>query len=285
MCSMTLGVIASARFLFKGLKQTIDNMPDKKNYLVGLIRIILIVLWIVTMPLVYMVCRLLRIPGYLQLPHVFHAGVCRILGIQVTTSGEMSAERPTLYLSNHVSYVDIFVLGQLPAYFIAKAEVASWPVLGMLSKFQNTLFIERKAGRAKQQLQILQNHLEQDNSLTLFPEGTSTNGTHVESFKSSLLEAANLPSGKRVVIQPVTVAYTHYNGTLIDNQKTRDHYAWYATMPFLSHFLGLMPRKKVGAKIHFHPVCHIDEFSTRKECAQHCQTLVADKLDAFVKTE
>jgi len=237
------------------------------------------------MPLVFMLARLFRLPNYQQLPHVFHAGVCKILGINVIESGEMSVARPTLYLSNHVSYVDIFVLGHLPAYFIAKAEVASWPVLGTLAQFQNTLFIERKAGRAKQQLEILQNHLEQDNSLTLFPEGTSTNGTHVETFKSTLLESAKLPSGKRVAIQPVTVAYTHYNGELINNQATRDHYAWYAKMPFLPHFLGLMPRKRIDAKIHFHPVCYLDDFATRKECAQHCEALVAQKLGDFVRGE
>ena len=260
-------------------------MADKKNYLVGAIRILMIILWIVCMPLVYMVARLLRIPNYTQLPHVFHAGVCRILGIRVTTSGEMSEVRPTLYLSNHVSYIDIFVLGQLPAYFIAKAEVASWPVLGKLAQFQNTLFIERKAGRAKQQLAILQSHLEQNNSLTLFPEGTSTNGVEVKAFKPTLLESASLPSGKRVAIQPVTVAYTHYNNELMTDQRVRDHYAWYATMPFLSHFLGLMPRKKVDAKVHFHPVCYLEDFATRKECARHCETVVAEQLDKFVSGE
>lgn len=260
-------------------------MPDKKNYLIGLIRIVLIVLWIICMPLVYMLARLFKLPSHTKLPHVFHAGVCRILGIKVTTSGEISNHRPTLFLSNHVSYIDVFVLGRLPAYFIAKAEVASWPVLGTLAQFQNTLFIERKSGRAKQQLAILQNHLEQANSLTLFPEGTSTNGVYVAPFKSTLLESANLQSGRKVAIQPVTVAYTHYNGELISDQGTRDHYAWYAKMPFLSHFLGLMPRKKVDARIHFHPVCYLDEFKTRKECAQHCQSLVAERLDAFVRGE
>ncbi len=260
-----------------------QNNPDKNNYFVAVLRAVAIVMWIVTMPLVFMLARLLRMPNFRQLPHVFHGGVCKIIGIDVSTSGDMSEARPTLYLSNHISYIDIFVLGQLPAYFIAKAEVASWPVLGTLAQFQNTLFIERKAGRAKQQLAVLQDHLARGNSLTLFPEGTSTDGVHVEPFKSSLLESANLPSGERVAIQPVTVAYTHYNGELINNQGTRDHYAWYANMPFLSHFLGLMPRKTVGAKIHFHPVCYLDEFETRKDCAQHCHTLVASQLDAFVE--
>lgn len=258
-------------------------MSDKKNYLVGGIRIISIVGWIILMPLVFLLAKLLRLPNYQKLPHTFHAGVCRILGIRVSCSGEMSVYRPTLYLSNHVSYIDIFVLGHLPAYFIAKAEVASWPVLGKLAQFQNTLFIERKAGRAKQQLETLQQHLEQGNSLTLFPEGTSTNGVEVKPFKPTLIESANLPSGKRVAIQPVTVAYTHYDHKLITSQTTRDHYAWYNNMPFLPHFLGLMPRKKVDAKVHFHPVCYLDEFATRKDCAHHCEVMVAEQLEKFVR--
>ena len=260
-------------------------MNLKKNYLVGAVRLITLVLWIVVMPIIFMLCRLLRVPGHFQLIPFFHAGTCKILGIGVTESGIMSVARPTLYVSNHISYIDIFILGWLPAYFIAKSEVAGWPVFGKLAGFQNTLFIERKAGRAKQQLQVLQNHLLQGNSLTLFPEGTSTDGVHVEPFKSTLFEAANLPGDKRVAIQPITVAYTHYNGEKITSREVLDHYAWYAKMPFLPHFLGLMPLKKVGAKIHFHQVCYLDEFETRKECADHCQKVVADKLDEFMNND
>lgn len=237
------------------------------------------------MPLIYMLVRFLRVPKHKNLVHFFHRGVCFILGIRVNYSGTISTARPTLYLSNHISYIDIFVLGQLPAYFIAKSEVASWPVLGKLATFQNTLFIERKAGRSKDQLKILQSHLKEKNSLTLFPEGTSTDGIHVEPFKSTLLESANIQNGFRVAIQPVTVAYTHYNGRLIKNQEIRDHYAWYDKMPFLPHFMGLMPRKKVDAKVHFHPVCYLDDFDTRKECANYCQSVVAAHLEKMVGGE
>jgi len=259
-------------------------MNVRKNYLLGAVRLIAITLWIILMPLLYTIVSFLRVPGHKKMIPFFHAGTCRILGIEVTKSGDMSMARPTLYASNHISYVDIFILGCLPAYFIAKSEVASWPVFGKLAQFQNTLFIERKPGRAKQQLEILKTHLSEGNSLTFFPEGTSTDGIHVEPFKSTLFESANLAQGKpRVAIQPVTVAYTHHDGELIRSQTVRDHYAWYAKMPFLSHFLGLMPLRKVGAKIHFHPVCYLDEFKTRKDCADHCQRAVAGKLDELVE--
>ena len=230
-----------------------------------------------------MLVRFLRVPGHQSIPHKFHGGTCKILGIEVVESGEMSRARPTLYVSNHVSYIDIFVLGRLPAYFIAKSEVANWPVFGKLAEFQNTLFIERKAGKTGEQLQTLKDHLAKGNSLTLFPEGTSTDGVHVAPFKSSFIESANLADDSlRVAIQPITVAYTHHNGQKIDNQEVRDHYAWYAKMPFLSHFLGLMPLKNVRAKVHYHPVCYYDEFETRRLCTDHCRDLIAQQLDEFV---
>lgn len=238
------------------------------------------------MPIVFVLARLFRVPGYLRLIPIFHAGLCRIFGLRVEVSGTLSTTPPTLYVSNHISYLDVFVLGFLPAYFIAKSEVAGWPVLGKLAGLQNTLFVERKAGRAKQQLAQMQEHLSEGKSLTLFAEGTSTEGRHVEPFKSSLFESASLNhAGVRVGIQPITVAYTHYDGRLIDDQAILDHYAWYAGMPFAPHFIGLMPLKKCGVKVHLHPVCYLDEFETRKACADYCQKIVADKLNEFISSE
>lgn len=272
-------------------------MSLKKNHFLAVLRLIAMIVWLVLMPLVFLVAKFLRIPNHTQLPHTFHQGVCIILGIKRQFSGQMHTQRPTLYVSNHVSYIDIFVLGSLPAYFIAKSEVANWPILGPLSKFQNTLFIERSAGKARDHLVLLKEHLSKNNSLTLFPEGTSTNGMEVKPFKSSLFEAANLSNYRdnnaqnsisnvddsmRVAIQAITVAYTHYNGDKITEQSVRDNYAWYAKMPFASHFINLFSLKKVGVKIHFHPVCYLDEFDSRKQCADHCQSLVAAKLSEFV---
>ena len=63
--------------------------------------------------------------------------------------GELATDGSVLYVSNHVSYLDVFVLGvKVPASFIAKADVAGWPVFGSLAKYQNTLFFERNTRRA-----------------------------------------------------------------------------------------------------------------------------------------
>ena len=254
-------------------------MTIQKNYLLAIVRITVLALWIILMPILFMLAQLLRIPGHKKLVPLFHAGTCRILGIITTVSGTMSKAKPALYVSNHISYIDIFVLGQIPAFFIAKSEVSGWPVFGKLAEFQNTLFIERNPRKAKAQLDILKSYLEKGKSLTFFPEGTSTDGVHVKPFKSTLFEAANIREGfQRVAIQPVTIVYTHHAGQKIDNQTVRDHYAWYAKMPFLGHFLGLMPLKRVGVKVHYHQECYLDDFATRKECADYCQRLVATKM-------
>lgn len=245
--------------------------------------------------MVFLLLKAVRYSNYEAVPRLFHRGCCVILGLKVNFSGDMYTEVPCLYVSNHISYLDIFALGQVvPGYFVAKSEVASWPVLGKLANFQNTLFIERNPKRAKLQLQIMRQYLIDNKNLILFPEGTSTDGAHVEPFKSSLFESTNIGGqnnnkhnskevdNKRVAIQPMTIAYTYYDDKRM-NQTMRDQYAWYADMPFLSHFLTVMALKKVSMEIVFHQVLYLDDYETRKICADDCQQIVADSLQQLIK--
>jgi 1-acyl-sn-glycerol-3-phosphate acyltransferase len=112
--------------------------------------------------------------------------------------------------------------------------------------------------------------------------GASTNGAYVEPFKSTLFAAADLAEDSiRVPIQPITVAYTRQAGRPMD-QTMRDYYAWYAKMPFTAHFKNLFALKIVDVKVHFHPVCYLDQFESRKLCAEHCHRLVAEQLRQFL---
>jgi len=269
-------------------------MTAKRNYLHVLWRVPVLLLIIIVMPTLFLVAKFLRIPKHTELVHLFHHFVCLVLGLRKNFSGTICQAQPTLYVSNHVSYLDIFVLGGLRAYFIAKSEVANWPILGFLSRFQNTLFFERKAGKARAQLKVMQSHLSTGQRLTLFAEGTSTDGTHVVPFKSSLFEAANLSSYNnaqgsdvqvvKVAIQPISITYTHYDGHKMD-QSVRDNYAWYAKMPFASHFFNIFRLKNVDVKVHFHPVCYLEDFETRKQCSDHCFKLVSDQLTEFINQD
>jgi len=107
----------------------------------------------------------------------------------------IGAERleDTYYLmaANHISWIDIHVINAFkPHYFVAKSEVASWPIFGWMAKQLGTLFIERgKSNSIRNMVQEIAEQLNQK-ALCIFPEGTSTDGKQVAPFKSNLFEAA-----------------------------------------------------------------------------------------------
>ncbi len=79
------------------------------------------------------------------MPVVFHRVFVRLFGLRVTQSGTPpDPGEPALVLANHVSWLDIIVLGSLrPLSFVAKSEIAGWPVIGTLARLQRTVFIDR----------------------------------------------------------------------------------------------------------------------------------------------
>ena len=243
-----------------------------------LLSFLFLLVWLPFSLISYALVKLLAPQKIESVYKMFHRGCCRVFGLNYTVKGQMSTTRPTLFLANHVSYLDVFVLGgEIPGYFIAKSEVANWPILGPLAKIQNTLFFERRGVRIRDQLKIMASHFDQQGNLILFPEGTSTEGEHVEPFKSSLLQSVEMADAD-VVIQAVTIAYTHHNGEPM-TRDIRDHYAWYATMPFASHFFSALGMGSADVTLHFHPPVAINDFETRKECANACFEKVSSGLD------
>lgn len=239
---------------------------------------LLLVIWILLMLPVFFIFKHLLTSRMNIFYKFFHHVCCYLFAMKVSTEGAISDLKPTLFLSNHISYLDIFALGsKLPGYFIAKSEVAGWPILGKLAKMQNTLFFERKGNKIRAQLSIMSDHFDEKKNLILFPEGTSTEGEHVEPFKSSLLQSVE-QAVNTVTIQPVTIAYTHYKNKPM-NREVRDQYAWYATMPFGSHFFNALGLKKSSVKIIFHPTVVLTNFETRKECASYCWQQVSKGLN------
>lgn len=252
-----------------------SDLPVRSSSLKTALTVPLLIVWILVMVLLYQANRLLGFADRWTLIRRFHVGVAWCFNLKVEYQGELYTDSPTIYVSNHVSYLDVFVLGaKLPGSFVAKSEVASWPVLGKLATLQGTLFFERNARRARQQVDILKSLLAHGNPLIFFPEGTSTPGTHVEKFRSTLLAAAEMEG---VRIQPVSIAYTDYKGVKMDS-SARDFYAWYIPMPFLSHFLGGLGLGKAGVKVVLHEPVQMSDFDSRKSCATYCEDRVRQGL-------
>ena len=159
----------------------------------------------------YLLARALGIRSIVRwMPVAYHRVVCVILGIKVRVHGQRSNLIPTLYVCNHVSYLDIEVLGGLiPGSFVAKAEVATWPFFRTLAKAQRTIFIERRSGKTSSSRDEMMNRLNTGDNLMLFPEGTSSDGTRVLPFRSALFGVAQLRrDDKPITVQSVAIAYT-----------------------------------------------------------------------------
>ena len=209
----------------------------------------------------------------------WHAGSCQITGITTHLHGTPAQAGPVLYVANHVSYLDISVLGStLDASFVAKSEVRNWPLFGYLARLQNTVFVARKSRDVKAQRSVMRDRLNDGDSLILFPEGTSSDGSRALQFKSALFEAANTEiDGTPITVQPISLAYTRFDGMPM-GRMLRPFYAWYGDMelaPHLWHVLGL---GTIEVDVIFHPPVKLQDFGSRKALAQHCESTVSRGL-------
>ena len=217
-----------------------------------------------------------------RLPLFYHRLICRIFGFRVKVIGERSSALPTLFVSNHVSYLDIELLGSLiPGSFVAKSEVRTWPLFGWLARLQRTVFVERRArSSAAQQRDSLTGRLQAGNNLILFPEGTSSDGNRVLPFKSALFSAAEIEiGGAPPTVQPVSIAYTRLDGVPL-GRDWRPFLAWYGDMGLASHLWDAVRLGRVTVEVEFHRPVSIAEFGTRKRLAEYCYGVVSAGLAA-----
>lgn len=175
-------------------------------------------------------------------------------GVRVTIVNKKSlSKKQKFFLCNHISYLDILVLGAyFDCFFVAKSDIASWPVFGFLARSSGTLFIVRERRFIKEQLTLLKKHLSAKQSLMIFPEGTTGNGREILPFKSSLLNAV-LEMKKKPVIQPLSLIYTKLNDNKLETPEDFDQIAWYGDMTFGGHFKNLIGQKTIHARVMIHP--------------------------------
>jgi lyso-ornithine lipid O-acyltransferase len=233
----------------------------------------------VTLSLIGVQALLLAVKSPLaaELPRLYHRLCCRILGFRIVTSGAPSERRPTLFVVNHISYTDITILGALiRGSFVAKSEVARWPLFGVLAKLQRTVFIERRVHRTAAQRGALASRLAAGDGLILFPEGTSGDGSRVLPFKSALFSAAESAAGEApVIVQPVSIAYVRLNGVPM-GRLYRPFFAWYGDMEMAPHLWTLLGFGIVTVSVEFHAPVLASAFPSRKALAAHCRSVIAE---------
>ncbi|MEM6707427.1 MAG: lysophospholipid acyltransferase family protein [Pseudomonadota bacterium] len=231
-------------------------------------------------PLAYVLARAMSPRAADAVVRWFHRSVLRLFNLRLTVRGQPAAESPLMFVANHASYIDVFVLGALVrGYFVAKAEVSNWPVLGKLAGLQRTVFIDRDPRRTASQLRLLRERLAAGDNLIVFPEGTSSDGARVLPFRPSLFAAATDP--EPVPVQPVSVVYRDYEGRPMA-PADRDFYAWYLPMTFLPHFLNGLGTGAATVEVCFHAVRRSEVTGNRKTLAADCGAQVAAEVEAVL---
>jgi len=206
-------------------------------------------------------------------PHITVA-VCRsslwLLGLKYRVVGQAMHDLGAV-VANHSTWLDILTLNACQkVYFVAKSEVAAWPVIGWLARATGTVFIRRASGDARMQKNVFETRLTAGHRLLFFPEGTSTDGTFILPFKSTLFAAFFTEKLQPILsIQPVTVSYRPPPGT--DSR----FYGWWGDMDLGPHLLNMLGARRHGqVTISFHAPLKVSDFDNRKDLAMACEIAV-----------
>lgn len=184
------------------------------------------------------------------------------------TSKTHSINHPTLLISNHVSWLDILILGGLyDVHFLSKEEVKKWPVIGFLTVISGTLLIKRGKGSEGANEEI-HHALKQGDSVCFFPEGTTSNGEKTKHFHSRLYKAAYLANSS---ISIMSLSYS------TDNKKRDLNMGW-EKQSFFEHLFYVLGHKRSYVRVNF--VEKLKDFHDlpRKKLAYQSQNLINNDL-------
>jgi 1-acyl-sn-glycerol-3-phosphate acyltransferase len=189
-----------------------------------------------------------------------------ILNLRVTQEGA-PPEPGTLLVSNHISWLDIIVIGQyLPASFVAKSDILSWPVIGYLSRQGGTIFIRRGDKKhIKATTEQMVWALKQNSTIIAFPEGTTTKGDEVLSFHASLFQPALLTKS---AIQPVALEY---------QGVARQQAPFVGDDDFIPHLLKMLSLDKIEVRVCFLPVIN-SAGRDRQSVSAEARAMIGEKI-------
>ena len=196
---------------------------------------------VITIPLLPRAKRLQARTAWL---HRWSEFACSMMGIRVRTCGTMP--RSGLLVSNHLTYLDVIVLSSIwPCVFVAKRDIATWPLFGWLARAAGTIFVDREHRLSSPAVVDSVRHaIAKGSFVVLFPEGTSSDGSTVLPFKSALLESA---AQLRCPVAAASVEYA------LDSGSVANDVCYWRDMTFGPHLLNLFFKRKIRANYSFSP--------------------------------
>jgi lyso-ornithine lipid O-acyltransferase len=210
----------------------------------------------------------LGLPGWGVIAVNYYRALCAILRIRVRVVGEPVRDRAVLFISNHVSWADIPVIGSLaPIAYVSKSEIAGWPLVGTAARLQRTVFVDRsRRHQTGDAIAEIVKRLAGGTSVVLFAEGTSSDGNRVLPFRSALVGAVKEASSRAesgILIQPMSICYTDLNGIPMGRQH-RPTVAWYGDLDFMPHIKAFIERGAIDAVVSYGDPVAADGTADRK---------------------
>lgn len=207
-----------------------------------------------------------------KIPMLFHRACLRALNVRVRESGATPAGGPLLIVSNHLSWIDICVIGAArPASFIARADMVAWPIFGTLARLQRTVFVDRTRRMATNHAaSAMSERLRDGSALVLFAEGTTNDGQRILPFRSALVGAAQAAAGEgeaHAPLQALTVSYVAQAGLPLLRRELPD-IAWHGDMELPPHLMGRLRGAPLEARLHWGRTYRIGPDGDRKAVTQ-----------------
>jgi lyso-ornithine lipid O-acyltransferase len=233
------------------------------------------------------VLRRLGAPGWGLIGVRYYRGLCAVMRIRVHVVGNPVRDRAVLFISNHVSWADILVIGSIaPIAYVSKSEIAKWPMVGTAAKSQRTVFVDRsRRQQTGDAIGEIVERLAGGTSVVLFAEGTSSDGNRVLPFRSALIGAVK-EAGSRaehgIVIQPMSICYTGLNGIPMGRQH-RPTVAWYGDLDFMPHIKTFISRGAVDAVVSYGEPVVADANSDRKAMTKSLEGAVRQITSATLR--
>jgi 1-acyl-sn-glycerol-3-phosphate acyltransferase len=215
-------------------------------------------------------------------PHGYHKFLCRLFGIRLHVIGKPVTGQGVLIVANHTGYFDILIMSAAtPVSFVAKAEVASWPLFGLMGKLQRSIFVDRSRRSATaESAAIIRNRLREGDTLVLFPEGTTTDGNRIIPFKSALMGSVEANIGTEehpeyAPVQPVSISYVGFHGIPL-GRENRPFFAWYGDMDLMPHVWEAFKTGPLDVVVQFHDPLKVGPGFGRKVLASVAECIVRE---------
>lgn len=192
-----------------------------------------------------------------------------LLGVRVTKSGNVPESNApgTLVVANHISFMDIFAISaEIPATFVSKSDVTSWPIFGWMAVKAGTLFIERGSRRAahRVQEQMVERLLSGD-IIVIFPEGTTSNGKSVLPFHAALLQSA---IDANVDVVCISLSYVDRDGQFSERA------AYIGDMSLLACLWQIVTSGGLQVRIQWNEILNAPH-SDRRHLSNHAHRVIA----------